>query len=368
MNILMPLSTNGKLPINNALKKTCLAVALSQKENRNIKVFGLVEKIVLDMSYRQLISTGVEILPTNSKSITNNIFKVRQLITKRQIDIIHCGGFKKLVFFYILTIFLKARPLIIMSDRSTERWEDKFAVFISSLILWLTKPYLHVLNNNHFQYLKDKKSLYKELIMVPNPVESYKGNFRNKINLQNKRLNVCYIKSIRSDTGHDHIIDLGLMIKANKSKILIHIIGDGALYYDFLKKISKYNLEGIIKTYGFLEHAEALSTLSEMDLGITTSPIEMMSNFVLESFSVGLPVVGYQTPGIEDIIIDGVNGHLINPGDTEAFFKCIEDLSKDNSTITEMASNAEFSSKEYSPLKIGNKFLEFYKQIGKIIC
>tara|TARA_Y200000002_G_scaffold381919_1_gene397318 strand:+ start:23212 stop:24318 length:1107 start_codon:yes stop_codon:yes gene_type:complete len=368
MNILMPLSTNGKLPINNALKKTCLAVALSQKENRNIKVFGLVEKIVLDMSYRQLISTGVEILPTNSKSITNNIFKVRQLITKRQIDIIHCGGFKKLVFFYILTIFLKARPLIIMSDRSTERWEDKSAVFISSLILWLTKPYLHVLNNNHFQYLKDKKSLYKELIMVPNPVESYKGNLRNKINLQNKRLNVCYIKSIRSDTGHDHIIDLGLMIKANKSKILIHIIGDGALYYDFLKKISKYNLEGIIKTYGFLEHAEALSTLSEMDLGITTSPIEMMSNFVLESFSVGLPVVGYQTPGIEDIIIDGVNGHLINPGDTEAFFKCIEDLSKDNSTITEMASNAEFSSKEYSPLKIGNKFLEFYKQIGKIIC
>jgi len=89
MNILIPLTTNGKLPINNALKKTCIAVASTQKENRNIKVFGLVEKIVMDISYRQLISAGVEILPTNSKSIINDIFKVRQLITKKQIKLVN---------------------------------------------------------------------------------------------------------------------------------------------------------------------------------------------------------------------------------------------------------------------------------------
>lgn len=365
MNILFALTTNGKLPINNALKKTCLAVASQKKEDTSIKVFGLVEEIVMDISYRKLISEGVKILPTTSRSIIKNIFKVRKLIIEKQIHIIHFGGFKKLVFFYISTMFLKARPLIIISDRSTERWENRIAVYISSFILWVTRPYLHVLNKNHFQYLKDKKSLYKELIMVPNPVESFEGNLRTKINLQNKRLNVCYIKSIRPDTGHEDIIDLALMIKANKSKILIHIIGDGVLYHDFLKKISKYNLEDIIKTYGFLEHAEAISTLSEMDLGITTSPIEMMPNFVLESFSVGLPVIGYQTSGVEDLIVDGVNGHLINPGDTEAFFKCIEGLSKDASSIGEMASNAQSTSVEYSPLKIGNKFLEFYKKIGK---
>ena len=365
MNILVSITTNGKLPINNALKKTCIALASSKKENRNIKVFGLVEEIVMDMSYRQLISEGVEILPTTSKSITKNIFRVRQLITRKQIDIIHCGGFKKLVFFYISTMFLKARPLIIMSDRSTERWEDRFAVYTSSFILWLTRPYLHVLNSNHFQYLKDKKTLYKELIMVPNAVEPFTNNLRPKKSLQNKLMNVCYIKSIRSDTGHDDIIDLGLMIKANKSQILIHIIGDGALYQNFLKNISRNNLEDIIKTYGFLDHAEALSTLSEMDLGITTSPIEMMPNFVLECFSVGLPVVGYQTPGVEDLIANGVNGYLINPGDIEAFFKCIVGLSQDTSRISDMARCAESSSLEYSPLKIGNKFLEFYEKIGR---
>lgn len=365
MNILLPITTNGKIPINNSLKKTCLAVALSKKENRNIKVFGLVDEIVIDLSYRQLISAGVEILPTNSKSITKNIFKVRQLIIKKQIHIIHLGGFKKLIFFYILTMFLKERPLIIMSDRSTERWEDRLAVYTSSFILWLTRPYLHVLNNNHFQYLKDKKSLYKELIMVPNPVESFEGNLRNKINLQNKRLNVCYAKAIRSDTGHDDIIELGRMIAANKAKILIHILGDGALYQNFLKKISQYDLQDVIKTHGLFEHHEVIPNISHMDLGITTSPIEMMPNFILDCFSAGLPVIGYRTSGVEDLIVDGVNGHLINLGDIEAFFKCIEDLSKDNSTRTEMSSNAKLSSKEYSPLKIGNKFLEFYKKIRK---
>jgi glycosyltransferase involved in cell wall biosynthesis len=85
----------------------------------------------------------------------------------------------------------------------------------------------------------------------------------------------------------------------------------------------------------------------------------------LESFSVGLPVVGYQTPGVEDLIVDGVNGHLINPGDTDAFFKCIKGLSQDTPSLSEMASSAKCTSLEYSPLKIGNKFLEFYKKIGK---
>jgi glycosyltransferase involved in cell wall biosynthesis len=363
MNILFPLTTNGRLPINNSLKKICLSVASLKKENENIKVFGLVEEIIMDISHNQLISAGVEILPTTSKSITKKIFKVRQLIINKQIDVVHCGGFKKLVFFYISTMFLKARPLIVMSDRSTESWEDRFAVFISSFILWLTRPYLHVLNNNHFQYLKEKKTLYKELIMVPNSVESFEGNLRTKINLQNEQLNVCYIKSIRPDTGHDDIIDLGLMIKANKSKILIHIIGDGALYYDFLKKISKYNLNEIIKSYGFLEHAEALSTLTEMDLAITTSPIEMMPNFVLESFSVGLPVVGYRTPGVEDLIRDGFNGHLIKLGDTEALLKCIERLSQDSSKLSFMSKNAQSSALEYMPVNIGNKWLKFYKKI-----
>jgi len=365
MNILLPLNTNGKLPINNSLKKTCLTVASQKKEDTSIKVFGLVDEIVIDLSYRQLISEGVEILSTTSRSIIKNIFKVRKLIIKKQIHIIHLGGFKKLIFFYILTMFLKERPLIIMSDRSTERWEDRLAVFKSSFILWLTRPHLHVLNDNHFQYLKDKKTLFKDITMIPNSIDSFTSNSRPRINHQNNLLNVCYAKAIRSDTGHDDIIELGRMIAANKAKILIHILGDGPLYKNFLKKISQYDLQDVIKTHGLFEHHEVIPNISHMDLGITTSPIEMMPNFILDCFSAGLPVIGYRTSGVEDLIVDGVNGHLINPGDIEAFFKCIKGLSQDTPRISEMSSNAQYSSLEYSPLKIGNKFLEFYKKIRK---
>jgi glycosyltransferase involved in cell wall biosynthesis len=252
-----------------------------------------------------------------------------------------------------------------MTDRSTERWQDRLAVFTSSFFLWLIRPYLHVLNNNHFKYLKDKNTLFKDIIMVPNSVESYEDNSKPKISLQNKKFNVCYIKSIRHDTGHDDIINLGLIIEANKSQILIHIIGEGAGYQDFLRKISYYKLEGVIKTYGKLEHAEALSNLYEMDLGITTSTIEMMPNFVLECFATGIPVVGYRTQGVEDLIHEGVNGHLINLGDIDAFFKCIESFSQDSSKLSCMAKNANSSALEFSLVNIGNRLMKFYKKIGR---
>lgn len=363
MNILFPLTTNGRLPINNSLKKICISVASLKKENENIKVFGHVQEIIMDISYNQLISEGVEILPNTSKSIIKNIFNVRKLIINKQIDIVHCAGFKKLVFYYISTMLLKRRPLIIMSDRSTERWENRLAVYQSSFILWLTRPYLHVLNNNHFQYLKDKKILFKEIIMMPNIAETYEDNSRPKINLQNKKFNVCYAKNIRLDTGHDDIIDLGRKIKANKSQILIHILGEGALYQKFLKKISQYNLEDVIKTHGLLKHSEVVLNIRDMDLGITTSPIEMMPNFLLDCFIAGLPAVGYRTPGVEDLIRDGFNGYLINLGDTEAFLKCIESFLQDSSKLSCMSKNAHSSALEYMPVTIGNKWLKFYKKI-----
>ena len=155
------------------------------------------------------------------------------------------------------------------------------------------------------------------------------------------------------------------MIKENRLKIQIHIIGDGHLYQNFLRNITQHKLEGVIKTYGYLEHSKAMLKLSEMDLGITTSPIEMMPNFVLECFAVGIPVVGYNVPGIQDLIINGFNGYLIKPNDTQVFVTCLESFTQNTSKLSGMSKNAQFSALEYSPVNIGNKLKKFYQKIVK---
>ena len=153
MNILFPLNANRVRPINNSLKKICLSVASAYKDNSNIRVFGLVEEVVVDMSFRQLNALGVEILDLSSKGIVQEMIKARLLIKNNHINIIHCGGYKQLLFFCISTLFMMSRPSIIMTDRNGLRWKEPLAIVLSSMLLWLTKPYLHVLNKSHFDYL-----------------------------------------------------------------------------------------------------------------------------------------------------------------------------------------------------------------------
>ncbi len=362
MNILATLSSNKRRPINNSLKKVCLAIASANKDKK-LKIFGIVDELLKDSSYEQLRSQEVEILTVSGKNLIQKIFKTRNIISEKKIDIIQCAGFKQLIFFNFAIFSMKASPCIVMTDRTTERWNGKFSIFISKFILFLTRPYIHVLNNRHFNYLKSKKSLFKDIVKIPNGVELFLENSKEITDSKEEFFNVCYIKSIREDTGHEDIINLASLIKFSRIKILIHVIGEGSLYRDFLKKVSKEKLEEVIKTYGELEHSKALFILRKMNLGITTSPIEMMPNFVLECFSVGIPIIGYKTAGVEDLIVDNINGYLIEPKDIKAFFEKIVYLSKENSKLQELSKNSLKSASKYSVSNIGNELVKFYKRI-----
>lgn len=362
MNILATLSSNNRRPINNSLKKVCLAIAYANKDKK-LKIFGLVEELKKDLSYEQLKSQEVKILTLSGKNLIQKIFKIRNIISEKKIDIIQCAGFKQLIFFYLAIFNMNTSPCIVMTDRTTDRWNGKFSTFLSKFILFFIRPYIHVLNTRHFNYLKSKKYLFKDIVMIPNGVELFIENSKKITDLKKDSFNVCYIKSIREDTGHEDIINLASLIKFSGIKILIHLIGEGSLYQDFLKKVSKLELEEVIKTYGELEHSKALFILRKMNLGITTSPIEMMPNFVLECFSVGVPIIGYKTAGVEDLIVDNKNGYLIEPGDIKAFFEKIVYLSKENSKLQELSKNSLKSASKYSVSNIGNELIKFYKRI-----
>ena len=334
-------------------------------KDNSLNVFGLIEKTEIDENYRTVKNSGAKILALDKESVFAEISKVREIVRQNEINIIHCAGFKQLAFYYISTLGLNMDLSIVMTERDTARWETKVKRLTSKVTLYITKPNLHILNRNHFKYLQKYKNLYKNIAIIHNSVELAMDKLESGLDLRSTYFNACYIKSIRDDTGHGDIIKLGLSIKESEAKILIHVIGGGPGFQNFIAKTIEHELEGIIVTYGHVEHKKAISMLSEMDLGITTSPLEMMPNFVLECFSVGIPVIGYKTQGIEDLIVDKVNGYLLPIGDIEFFFQKLKHLQKDTKKLKELSANALFAASENSIENIGGQIVEFYKKIRK---
>ena len=67
---------------------------------------------------------------------------------------------------------------------------------------------------------------------------------------------------------------------------------------------------------------------------------------ILEAASYSLPIIATSVGGIPEVIEDGVNGFLVNPGDIEAFKNKILKLIRSVSLRNKMGKNAYYSVKD----------------------
>ena len=74
-----------------------------------------------------------------------------------------------------------------------------------------------------------------------------------------------------------------------------------------------------VEFLGPLPRASVLGLLRAVDASILTSAWENFPHGVVESLAVGTPVIATRTGGVGEVVHDGENGLLVEPGDAAAF-------------------------------------------------
>jgi glycosyltransferase involved in cell wall biosynthesis len=74
---------------------------------------------------------------------------------------------------------------------------------------------------------------------------------------------------------------------------------------------------------GALPRAEVLGLLRSADAAILTSAWENFPHGVVEALAVGTPVIATRTGGVAEVVRDGENGLLVEPGDAAAFTSAV---------------------------------------------
>jgi glycosyltransferase involved in cell wall biosynthesis len=84
---------------------------------------------------------------------------------------------------------------------------------------------------------------------------------------------------------------------------------------------------GIADRIWFVGHQrDVQSWLAALDVFVLSSDWEGMSNALLEAMAAHLPVVATATGGTPDVVVEGVTGFLVPPGDAPALAQAIEAL------------------------------------------
>ncbi len=94
------------------------------------------------------------------------------------------------------------------------------------------------------------------------------------------------------------------------NKVHLFIVGDGPM----LKPVERW-MPGNVTCTGFLTGLKLAKMYANADIFVFPSTSETFGNVVLEAMASGIPVVGAFSAGVQDSLIDGVNGISCAPGD-----------------------------------------------------
>jgi len=116
------------------------------------------------------------------------------------------------------------------------------------------------------------------------------------------------------------------------------ILGDGVMRQQWSELAASYGIADRIRWAGFRTDVDAL--LAGCDAMVHPSLDDAFPTVLLEAMAAGLPVIASDVGGIPEIVVPGVTGTLVPPGDAPALAAAIGALLADRSKMARMGEAA----------------------------
>jgi glycosyltransferase involved in cell wall biosynthesis len=126
------------------------------------------------------------------------------------------------------------------------------------------------------------------------------------------------------------------------------LVGDGPNKPDVLEAIARHGLGERVRLEPPASREGAMRWMRAADVSVLASAWENFPHAVVESFTVGTPVVATAVGGVPEIIQPGENGFLVDHGDTAALARSLAAVLGDPADRDRLAANALRDSAAYT--------------------
>lgn len=226
--------------------------------------------------------------------------------------------------------------------------------------------------NRVYRYLKNKVYPKARCISVPNKSDCkvYRDMGCNTIYLPHinsfpkRKMNNCNSKialnigRLTPDKRQDELIRIWNSVNRNGWELWI--VGSGEEKKRLETIIETYNLSDSVKLFDFTQNISKV--FEKASLFLFTSRMEGFGMVLLEAMSFGIPCISYDCPsGPRDLIINGVNGYLIENNNINAFVKKLNTVLT-SSSLEYLSVGAYETANSWNNEDIINKWNSIFEQ------
>jgi glycosyltransferase involved in cell wall biosynthesis len=285
------------------------------------------------------------------------IKKIRKLIKEINPDIIISFLADVNIFVLIATLFLKNK--IIISERNDPNSDPK------SKLVRILRDKLYFISDGYVFQTDDARDYFSYKIknkgaVIPNPIENDLPHYNYIGTRKEEVVSVCRLceqKNIKM------AIDAFYIFSKTCPTYTYTIYGDGPLKSELQNYIKTIGLSHKVKLAGFEKNIHEKIISSKML--IISSKYEGISNIMLESMAIGLPVISTDCPigGARKVIQNYQNGVLIPVENTKQLAIEMVKLATDDSLYHTISANAIQVKNDYSANTISEKWIKYINKI-----
>ena len=137
-------------------------------------------------------------------------------------------------------------------------------------------------------------------------------------------LRVLFAQRLTQQKGLDYLAALviALSTKPQFEHVRFTIAGSNGDYEELARELAERFAN--VTYRGFV--SDMVGLYAEHDVAIVPSRWEMFPYSVLEPQAAGLPVIAFDIPGPQDIIVDGITGWLVPPGNIDRLQEVVQEI------------------------------------------
>lgn len=318
-------------------------------ETKNILTIGIDYRVVRGgvAAVENVYSTFYQPFNHVTTTVTNGQVKKLLVLCKAilqflywmlfhpEIKIVHVQGsvgasfWRKAIFIYIAKFFHKKVVWHMHAGRfavfyQQHRYAVRKVVNKSDVIIALSEYWKEYFKN---EFPTKRVEIIKNVISAPRVHKQQTGYFT-----------LLFLGLLGKNKG---IYDLLECIRDHKvefqGKLKLYIGGNGEIEH-VKQLIKEYGIADITIFEGWVSGDKKIELLNKSDAYILPSYKEGLPISILEAMSYGMPIISTPVGGIPEIVSNGENGYLFEPGNKEDIYKAIISLLNDSDLRNRMGS------------------------------
>ncbi len=257
-----------------------------------------------------------------------NIFRLRGYIRSNKISVFHWHGYKSEIYCYLLKLICRG-PVWVGTYHGwiTNNWSQRAIVKTTQIFSFLNDGIIAVADDLLQKLPRATKALttcrvvHNAIVMSDYLEYGCREDMRKKYGVINGEYAIGVIGRLSPEKGCFVAIDALAELLRRCLPARLMMIGDGPLKKELAEYASRH---GVDKQVVFTGHVHPVRPIYEaLDIVVSPSFTEGISNIILESMAMYKPVVATSVGGTPEIISSHRNGILIPPRDAAAMANAV---------------------------------------------